>query len=283
MLKRTYLLTAFCLLSLVSSAQIEVILPYFTGFDNTEQKAGWTEFKTAATTFSHWNFSDSDAFSETTCIHHDYSPSTGITLTDNWFVSPQFSLATGGTLDSLRYRFTGFSVPGDNDTIAVYLLIGSQDPELASSVILLHDFRGADYITDGTYRNLMDINLIPTLEASFIAIRYRNSDCSSNWLTVDFDNVAINGGASAGIDNQQKLNAQISLYPNPSNGVFYLTADEEIITLEVMDILGNQISVNQYSKTNKSIEIELGNVPTGIYFIRVKLDSGIYTKKLTIN
>ncbi len=142
-----------CFLILFTTVHIfaQVELPYYSGFDNAEQKAGWTEYQTASTEFSHWNYATFGAHSDPSFISHDYSPSTGITLTDNWFVSPGFSIADGGKLDSVWYKFSGFSTPTDGDTIGIYLLSGSQDPDTATR-LLLYDFRGEDYITDNSYR-----------------------------------------------------------------------------------------------------------------------------------
>jgi len=105
------------LISIPLNAQ--VLLPYYSGFDDASQKAGWTEYKTAATTFSHWGYASVGSYSAPNSITHDYSPSTGITLTDNWFVSPSFSISNGGKLDSIRYKCSGYSVPEAGDTVAI--------------------------------------------------------------------------------------------------------------------------------------------------------------------
>src|ERR1035437_10386082 len=120
-MKNNNLFTIIGFLTLFSiSLKAQVSLPYYTGFDNASQKAGWTEYRKAATTFSHWGYSG--GYSAPGGIEHDYSPSTGITLTDNWYVSPAFSITNGGRLDSIRYNFWGYSVPSTGDTIAIYLL-----------------------------------------------------------------------------------------------------------------------------------------------------------------
>ena len=213
------------LFSIESKAQVS--LPYYTGFDNVSQQTGWTEYKKAATTFSHWGYGGTgNSYSAPSSIGHDYSPSTGITLTDNWYVSPAFSITNGGKLDSIRYMFSGFSQPVAGDTIAIYLLNGSQDPSLATLKTLLFDFRDSDYIADNVYRVKTDISLSASTEPSFIAIRYRNSDCSSKWLTVNFDNIAISANGSVGINDLDNRAGKVNIYPNPHNRKNYYRQQE---------------------------------------------------------
>jgi hypothetical protein len=257
----------------------QVVLPYFSGFDNTAQRAGWTEFKKAATTFSHWGYGGG-AFSAPSCVGHDYSPSTGISLTDNWFVSPAFVITNGGTLDSIRYKCSGFSVPVAGDTIALYLLNGSQDPALATSKTLLFDFRGADYINDYTYKLKTALPLAAAPGNSYLAIRYRNTNCSSKWLTVSFDNVAIRANSSVSISESEEDN-DISVYPNPSNGK-YIVSGSHITQVEVYDVSGKLIhSVKETGKL-MTPEIDLSGSLKGIYFVKIKTGDKVISKKIIV-
>lgn len=270
------LLFSFVLFSLAAKAQ--VALPYFTGFDDATQQTGWTEYKKAATTFSHWGYGPV-GFSAPTAITHDYSPSTGITLTDNWFVSPAFLIPGGGKLDSVRYRFSGFSQPQADDTVALYLLNGAQDPGLASSKLLLVDFRNADYVTDNTYRVKTDITLPATAGNCYIAVRYRNADCSSRWLTVNFDNIAIRGTGSAGLQNLGKKD-DMHIYPNPSSGMFTLESALPVDRVEIFNANGDLIPGHAGAKT--SMTVDLSTYPKGLYFIQMHAGGNTYTKRIVL-
>lgn len=271
------LIIPFLLLG-VFSVKAQVSLPYFTGFDDASQQAGWTEYKKAATTFSHWTYSQI-GFSAPTGISHDYSPSTGITLTDNWFVSPAFSIPDGGKLDSIRYRFSGFSQPVAGDTVGVYLLAGSQDPALAASRLLLVDFRGAEYVTDNTYRLKTALDLPATNGNCYIAIRYRNTDCSTKWLSVNFDNIAISGTFHADIKTD-KTSETLRVYPNPSNGIFFIDNTQTITRLEVFDAVGNKIA--DLKETKASTKIDLSQQPKGLYIVRLQAGGNLFTKKILV-
>ncbi len=269
-------------LALVLSAQLkaQVTLPYYSGFDNSQQQNDWVEYKTAATQFSHWEYRSTNAYSDPNCIGHDFSPSTGITLTDNWFVSPGFSITNGGKLDSIRYKFTGFSVPDIGDTVAVYLLNGSPDPAAATSKTLLIDFRGNEYLADDTYRIKSDITLPPSNGLSYLAIRYRNTDCSSKWLTVYFDNIAISG-STVGL-NESGNHKNLSVYPNPTkDGKFYLDYSGKPTSIQVLNILGQLVqNVSVVDNTINKAAVDLSNQVKGIYLIVVRDGEAYYTQKV---
>jgi len=278
-MKKT-LLPVLILFASLSSIYAQVALPYYSGFDTNGEKNGWAEYKTASTQFSHWTYSGFGAFSAPNCIGHDYSPSTGITLNDNWFVSPGFSIPNGGKLDSIRYAFSGFSMPAEGDTIGIYLLSGSQDPTTATQT-LLFDFRGSEYMTDNTYRAKTNITLPGASGLSYIAIRYRNSDCSSKWLTVAFDNVAVNGGA-VGLNEAAQNSEPISVYPNPTNGLININYPGTISSIRVLNALGQEVF--QYTGPGNTFtkEISLSGNEKGLYWIELMDGEKVMVRKLVM-
>ncbi len=78
---------------------------------------------------------------------------------------------------------------------------------------------------------------------------------------------------------------QLSLYPSPAtdvlNIVFGLNKTQDV-SFEITDVLGKVISVVNYNKlaaTNQKIEISVADLATGVYFINVKTESGIISRK----
>lgn len=263
------------------SLNAQVTLPYATGFDDATQKNGWTEYKKAATQYSHWSYAGANAHSAPNCVGHDYSPSTGITLTDNWFVSPGFNISNGGKLDSVWYAFSGFSMPADGDTIALYLLNGSQDPAAATSTTLLYDFRGIEYQTDSKYRVKANTILPPASGMSYLAIRYRNTDCSSKWLTTYFDNINISG-SSVGLSSIEKIPEAIAVYPNPSTGIVTVKHSTNMQSVTVQNEIGQIVFQSLHSDNQPATEIDLSDKPKGMYIISVQEGSYVFTQKIAV-
>ncbi len=80
-------------------------------------------------------------------------------------------------------------------------------------------------------------------------------------------------------------NENISIYPNPSNGIF--TIQNPVGSLRpagvsITDITGKTIYNQQLGIHNSQFVIDISNQPTGIYFINIQTESGIYTEKLII-
>jgi hypothetical protein len=271
----------FAIIGLVTlysiSSKAQVSLPYYSGFDNVAQNAGWIEYQKAEETFCHWG--PGYAYSLPNGIGHGFAPSSGITLIDNWFVSPAFSIINGGKLDSIRYMFSGYSQPLSGDTIALYLLNGSQDPSLASSKILLFDFRNTEYIPDYTYRIKTSI-ILPSLNgSSYLAIRYRNSDCSHNWLTVNFDNIAISGN-SVGVDELNPSVYKVNIYPNPAKNNLTIETNSNIKqSVEFYNFVGKLV-YNAILCNNTTIDIT--NFQRGVYILKLKTNKETEVRRFVI-
>jgi hypothetical protein len=262
------LLTLLCTTQLTSAQ-----LPYYTGFDTPAEKQGWTMFRAGSQTSSTWQYDNATAYTAPSSLAH-YYPVGGSQLTDDWFVSPGFSIPAGGKLDSIRHRFSGFGVPGTGDTVALYLLVGSANPSLASSKILLKDFRGTDYQNDGKWNSTMSINLAAQSSTCYLAVRYTTI---INWLDVFIDNIHISGNPSTGIgemETNNKLSAG-TLYPNPVNDRIYIQDAGKQDAVFVMDATGKKIWSGVYGTC-----INVSMFSNGFYIIGLQpLKGDIITKK----
>jgi len=83
-------------------------------------------------------------------------------------------------------------------------------------------------------------------------------------------------------DNENNLSNKIKIYPNPSGGrVSIWTYDNSKIKgIDIYDLLGNKL---HYSKDNLiSDSLDLSNLSSGIYLIKVKTENYIETKKIIL-
>ncbi|MGE0634992.1 MAG: T9SS type A sorting domain-containing protein [Bacteroidia bacterium] len=74
---------------------------------------------------------------------------------------------------------------------------------------------------------------------------------------------------------------QLSIFPNPNNGIFTLqTINTEIQSIIVQNLLGNSAYQNNNTMEN-NIEIDLRSFAAGVYVVNVITESGeLYTKKI---
>lgn len=249
----------------LTTAIAQTTLPYSTGFDNATQKNGWQMFRKGATGTYQWNYSTVEPYSGTDCLYHDY-PVGGTTVTDDWYVSPPFSLTTGGKLDSIRHSFSGFGTPATGDTLAIYVLTGNADPALATSKVLLHDFRGTAYNNDNTWRQTTNLTLPPSASPCYIAIRYKTIN---NWITVKFDNIRLHGNATTSIGEANFKKGLIRVFPNPANEQLTVLTKEGVKEISITDMSGRQVYKNVFSE-----KIDLSGFKSGMYLLTCVMKSG---------
>lgn len=98
----------------------------------------------------------------------------------------------------------------------------------------------------------------------------------------DFDPIFIKFPGIVGLDEHKKNTLSISVYPNPSTGIFNLDLTEiGPANIHINDLLGKEIYTKSINKTGLE-SIQLNSKP-GIYFMTLKTDKGEVTKKLIVN
>lgn len=96
-----------------------------------------------------------------------------------------------------------------------------------------------------------------------------NSGCSQSMCVVI--------GNTTGLENITTDQGQVTVYPNPSAGVFtmYLSGSRsQKAVVETYNVYGQKIYTEELQQAKTSYKINLDNQPSGIYFIRVLTDNG---------
>lgn len=73
-------------------------------------------------------------------------------------------------------------------------------------------------------------------------------------------------------------NAQIQVYPNPTTSLINIESNQEIKAVSVYNELG--VLVYSTIEENEKFSIDLSNLKTGFYFVRIESDARIITKKV---
>jgi hypothetical protein len=85
--------------------------------------------------------------------------------------------------------------------------------------------------------------------------------------------------------NQKQLNVDsiITIYPNPSTGIFTLQkATDAKATVVVYDVLGNQCLSLNLSQGEATKQIDLTNFPKGIYHLQLTEGEKVYSQKIVV-
>ncbi|HTN17514.1 MAG TPA: choice-of-anchor J domain-containing protein [Chitinophagaceae bacterium] len=232
-------------------------LPYFTGFEDLMPVSDWQMIRKGATDPSYlWKIDNGTPYAGNLSLYHGY-PVGGTAVTDDWFVSPEFSLVDGGKIDSIRHNFSGFGTPAVGDTVALYLLKGNPDPALASSKTLLYDFRDTKYTSDHTWKKTTNIAIPSTTGKAYIAIRYRTV---SNWLDVRFDNVRISSNKPSSIGSVYKQGTDFTVSPIPAINTITINTAIAFQSMEIYDITGRMMQQQAFQPG-----VDLSTLPAGRY------------------
>lgn len=82
----------------------------------------------------------------------------------------------------------------------------------------------------------------------------------------------------------QAFPAEVQVYPNPSNGVFYVEVQEtDLMQIEfkVVNLIGKTIK-KETLEANQRLRIDLQNQPKGVYFVHLQAGNEIYMKRIVI-
>ena len=103
-------------------------------------------------------------------------------------------------------------------------------------------------------------------------------------VLIDIDSVTA-------INDDQLIPTELTLeqnYPNPFNpstSIQYTISDMQFVSLIVYDILGNEVATLVNSEKPSGVyEVEwnASNVPSGVYFYKLKTGSFVQTKKMLL-
>jgi hypothetical protein len=113
---------------------------------------------------------------------------------------------------------------------------------------------------------------------------YQNSSTGEPTWYYGFDDIAVTfhagEGVSEGVVNvEENIAGEISIYPNPSNGIVNFT-NVENATIEVFNMMGQVVASE--SNVSENASIDLSGVANGNYIVRIVKDGAIATSKLNI-
>lgn len=257
----------------------QTTLPYQTGFDNQSEQEGWVEVQLGSTEHNSWSISQFfDAPSSPNSLFHSYTPTTATGACDNWFISPEFDFSDGAIIDSVMFYSGGMSVPSSEDTIAIYLIEGDQDPSEASKLTPLIDYRDWLYLNDYTFHSQSGIGIPKTSEKAYIGLRYLNSECNSAWLSVGFDNLSIS--STIPNSNSSRIENQITIQILEAKNNFKLEGLNNFKQARIYNI--NGALELEFAPTEDAMIMDANFLSPGMYLISFKGEQNSESLKIMI-
>ncbi|WP_343631155.1 T9SS type A sorting domain-containing protein [Fluviicola sp.] len=82
------------------------------------------------------------------------------------------------------------------------------------------------------------------------------------------------------LQNCSEIDSKLSIYPNPASSAVNILTEEKISAISVMDPAGKQVAVPVDYKYQ---QLDFGNLPNGVYFIRIKTLKETFIEKVVIS
>jgi len=87
---------------------------------------------------------------------------------------------------------------------------------------------------------------------------------------------------NVGINEKSELSTQTVLYPNPASNRVGISSSSKIILVEIFNVIGENLTANSSSVNSKYAELEISNLSSGIYIVKVQTTSGTSIHKLQV-
>ena len=136
------------------------------------------------------------------------------------------------------------------------------------------------YINDASIRHFSRFTINTTLQVEV--------DSLKNWIIARLAWMDANmpGNCWDVSVPESSFENSFNVYPNPAsdevNVNFYLVTDKNL-SLELFDAVGRKVKMieeNKFHSGNNSLKLDLKNNSAGIYFLKVKSENSIFTKKI---
>ena len=93
---------------------------------------------------------------------------------------------------------------------------------------------------------------------------------------------------TTGVLQRTVIEKAVTIYPNPTTGMFQLSMDNRQlqlnnVKLSIYNVMGEKVCSRDGKQLTDSTSIDLSDEPNGIYFMQLKTENNVITKKIIIN
>ena len=180
---------------------------------------------------------------------------------------------------SLKFQYRSGAVAAYPDSIIAQFDFGGTDQNSPSDAVIKRQlvFTAGGWTVPSGPDTLL-VNSVHLLQGKHV-LTLSNAGTGLN-DPCDFNPIKITFGAAVGINNFNKNNLNVEVYPLPCKASLNVSMNNKNKTSNIMitDITGKQVFNSNYSNQNL-INVNTSNLVNGVYFITIKNNDGIATKK----
>lgn len=146
-----------------------------------------------------------------------------------------------------------------------------------NSVTITYDGYGTLITPTNTYSNIVRVKEDyggGVIDYQWYALNPLISLMAYNFST---NKLYYTGATVTGVTEQNKSHLSVNVYPNPSEGKFFIKTENKTMLMEIYNSVGEKIL-----SENNSNEINLSQFPKGIYFVKLFDGSLIHSEKIVV-
>lgn len=206
-----------------------------------------------------------------------WSSADGPLTPDNYAISPVLDLSSypAGSTITLDWSVMAIDAAYDAEQYSVYVAT-SDDPMVLMDSPTTMTETSLDGVNSLTPRTL-DLSDFAGEPAVYVAFRHYGV---SDQFTMEIDDVSVTATA---LGTSEFFASNFKMYPNPSSAVVNLSsANAQIESVQLTDINGRtvkNIALNGVAET----QINIADLTTGVYFLKVQSNLGTGTTKVLKN
>ncbi|MFT6843905.1 MAG: hypothetical protein ACJAUV_000072 [Flavobacteriales bacterium] len=250
------------------------MLPYDSGFDEVSEHNGWQIYTLISSSNNpSWGFTSIGSLTAPYSLNFS-APFDGEEISECWIVSPPIDFSKGGIIDSIWYHFSGMGTIGIEDTMAMYLLVGKQDPRLANTRKRIILFSDSNHVpNEWEWKSRVKVPLHTNVSEGYIAFQHRTR---ANWINIKIDNLSIKDTVVTSVN--EHLIPKVTWHPNPSSGMIQMSSSENVSInrIEVFNDFEKLVDV----QSNDFQSLNLSLLPDGLYYIKVISKNGSTINKI---
>ena len=155
-------------------------------------------------------------------------------------------------------------------------------PVFAYDVLATINLENAGIITGaGTYNHGDEVTLTATPNEGYKFLNWTENDTivseeSKYSFTIAGDRNLVANFVST--ESIEELATSFRIYPNPANDKLFIVTEIEVNEVVVYDVYGRQ-QVNKTTKQQGGVVINVADLSSGVYFVMIKTDEGVVTKR----
>ena len=187
------------------------------------------------------------------------------------------------------YEFVNWTEDGEEvSTDAQYSFVIESDRDLVANFVLLEYYVSAavssaeagEVTGDGNYNHGDTVALIATANTGYKFVNWTENgvvvseDAQYSFVILKDRELTANFVETTGVE---ELSMSFNIYPNPVNDMLYIETEVEIERVVVYDAFGRQqTAVNGQQGV---MTVEVSNLNAGVYFVMIKTNDGVVTKR----